>query len=51
MGLGNSNQLDVGHTSSGDLRRLRDLILHAVKVCFDIAHGFQSEHFGLANPA
>jgi hypothetical protein len=33
------------------LRRLCDLILHAVKVCFDIAHNFQSEHFGLANPA
>ena len=51
MGLGNSNQLNVGHLSSGDLRRLCDLILHAVKVCFDIDHNFQSEHFGLANPA
>src|SRR5439155_27078698 len=31
MGLANSNQLNVGHLSSGDLRRLCDLILHAVK--------------------
>src|SRR5204862_6448958 len=51
MGLGNSNQLNVGHLSYGDLRRLCDLILPAVKVCFDIDHGYQSEHFGLANPA
>jgi hypothetical protein len=43
MSLGNSNQLNVGHISAGDLRRLCDLILNAVKVCFDITHGFHSE--------
>jgi len=49
MCLGNSNQLNVGHLSSGDLRRLCDLILHAVKVCFDIHHGFHSEQFQRRN--
>jgi len=44
VGLGHSNELNVGHVSSGHFRRLSNLISHAVEVCFDIDHSFQSEH-------
>src|SRR5207248_4771540 len=50
MGLGHGDQLDVGHVSSGHLRRLSNLVSHAVEICFDIDHSFQSEHFSPANP-
>src|SRR5437016_4221135 len=47
--LGNGDQLHVRRVSSGHLRRLSNLISHAVEVCFDVDHSLQSEHSSSAS--